>query len=77
MRLQGSCGCHNDGTCTAKILPAVLDGTTLPIDLGRAKRLCTPAQRKALLIRDQTCRAEGCDTPGTWCDAHSSPGEVG
>ena len=56
--------------CTAKILPAVLDGTSLPLDLGRAKRLFTPAQRKALLIRDQTCRAEGCDTPGTWCDAH-------
>lgn len=56
--------------CTAKILPAVLDGTSLPVDLGRAKRLFSPAQRKALLIRDRTCRGEGCDTPGTWCDAH-------
>ena len=56
--------------CTAKILPAVLDGTGIPVDLGRAKRLFTPAQRKALLIRDRTCRAEGCDVPGTWCDAH-------
>ena len=56
--------------CTAKILPAVLGGTSLPLDLGRAKRLFSPAQRKALLIRDRTCRAEGCDTPGTWCDAH-------
>ena len=56
--------------CTAKILPAVLDGTSLPLDLGRAKRLFTPAQRKALLIRDRTCRAEACETPGTWCDAH-------
>ena len=56
--------------CTAKILPAVLDGRSLPVDLGRAKRLFTPAQRKALLIRDSVCRAEGCDTPGTWCDAH-------
>ncbi|HSF38080.1 MAG TPA: DUF222 domain-containing protein, partial [Nocardioides sp.] len=56
--------------CTAKILPAVLGGASLPLDLGRARRLFTPAQRKALLIRDQTCRAEGCDTPGTWCEAH-------
>ncbi|GAA1435192.1 hypothetical protein GCM10009641_30710 [Mycobacterium cookii] len=56
--------------CTAKILPAVLDGTSLPVDLGRAKRLFTPAQRKALLIRDHACRAEGCDVPGSWCDAH-------
>jgi hypothetical protein len=56
--------------CTAKILPAVLGGASLPLDLGRVRRLFTPAQRKALLIRDQTCRAEGCDTPGTWCEAH-------
>jgi hypothetical protein len=56
--------------CTAKIIPAVLDGQSLPVDLGRAKRLFTPAQRKALLIRDRVCRAEGCDTPGTWCEAH-------
>ncbi|CUR61461.1 putative HNH endonuclease [metagenome] len=56
--------------CTAKVLPAVLGGESLPLDLGRARRLFTPAQRKALLIRDQVCRAEGCDIPGTWCEAH-------
>ena len=56
--------------CTAKILPAVLGGDSLPLDLGRARRLLTPAQRKALLIRDRTCRGEGCDIPGTWCEAH-------
>ncbi|KQV67689.1 hypothetical protein ASC64_10705 [Nocardioides sp. Root122] len=56
--------------CTAKILPAVLGGESLPLDLGRARRLYTLAQRKALLIRDQVCRAEGCDIPGTWCEAH-------
>jgi hypothetical protein len=56
--------------CTAKILPAVLGGDGLPLDLGRARRLFTPAQRKALLVRDRTCRAEGCETPGTWCEAH-------
>ncbi len=56
--------------CTAKILPAVLGGDSIPLDLGRARRLFSPAQRKALLIRDTTCRAEGCEVPGTWCDAH-------
>ena len=56
--------------CTAKILPAVLGGESLPLDLGRTRRLFSPAQRKALLIRDRTCRAEGCDIPGTWCEAH-------
>jgi hypothetical protein len=56
--------------CTAHILPAVLGGASLPLDLGRTRRLFSPAQRKALLIRDQTCRADGCDIPGTWCEAH-------
>ncbi|HEV2797048.1 MAG TPA: DUF222 domain-containing protein, partial [Nocardioides sp.] len=56
--------------CTATILPAVLGGDSLPLDLGRARRLFTPAQRKALLVRDRTCRAEGCDVPGAWCEAH-------
>ena len=56
--------------CTAKILPAVLGGDSIPLDLGRARRLFSPGQRKALLIRDTTCRAEGCDVPGTWAEAH-------
>ncbi|MFC7724815.1 DUF222 domain-containing protein, partial [Nocardioides sp. GCM10028917] len=56
--------------CTAKILPVVLGGDSLPLDLGRTRRLFTPTQRKALLVRDRTCRAEGCDIPATWCEAH-------
>ena len=56
--------------CTANILPAVLGGDSLPLDLGRTRRLFSPAQRKALLVRDKTCRAEGCDVPGAWCEAH-------
>ena len=56
--------------CTAKLLPIVLGGESLPLDVGRAQRLFTPAQRKALLVRDRTCRGEGCTVPGTWCDAH-------
>jgi hypothetical protein len=56
--------------CTAKIIPAVLGGDGQPLDLGRGQRLFSPAQRKALLLRDKTCRAEGCDIPGTWAEAH-------
>ncbi len=56
--------------CTAKLLPAVLGGDSIPLDLGRARRLFSPGQRKALLLRDTTCRAEGCDVPGTWAEAH-------
>jgi len=56
--------------CTAQIIPAVLDGKSEVLDLGRASRLFKPAQRKAMIIRDRECRAEGCTIPGAWCEAH-------
>jgi hypothetical protein len=56
--------------CTAQIIPAVLGGRSVPLDLGRARRLFSPAQRLAMGVRDMTCRAEGCDVPATWCEAH-------
>lgn len=56
--------------CTAHIIPAVLDGRSIPLDLGRSRRLFTPAQRLAMAVRDGMCRAEGCDVPATWCEAH-------
>ncbi len=56
--------------CTATLIPAVLGSTGEVLDQGRAQRLFTPAQRKALALRDRICRAEGCTTPATWCEAH-------
>ncbi|TYL55234.1 DUF222 domain-containing protein [Nocardioides sp. BGMRC 2183] len=56
--------------CTAKILPVVLGGKSEVLDLGRAQRLFSPAQRKALQLRDKCCRAEGCTIPARWCEAH-------
>jgi hypothetical protein len=56
--------------CTANILPAVLGGAGEVLDLGRSRRLFSPAQRKAMVIRDRHCRAEDCDIPAAWCEAH-------
>ena len=56
--------------CTADLLPAVLGGTSEVLDLGRSARLFSPAQRKALAVRDRKCRAEGCTIPAPWCEAH-------
>ncbi len=56
--------------CTAKIIPVVLGGKGEILDLGRTRRLYSPGQRKALRLRDQQCRAEGCTVPATWCEAH-------
>jgi hypothetical protein len=56
--------------CTAELIPAVLGTTGEVLDLGRTSRLFTRAQRKALRLRDRRCRAEGCDTPVAWTEAH-------
>lgn len=56
--------------CTAKIIPVVLGGESLPLDLGRSRRLFNASQRLAMAVRDTTCRAEGCDLPADWCEAH-------
>ncbi len=56
--------------CTAKIIPAVLGGPSEVLDLGRSRRLFSPAQRKALRLRDRRCRAEGCTIPAAWTEAH-------
>ncbi|MDF1603539.1 HNH endonuclease signature motif containing protein [Nocardioides sp. YIM 152315] len=47
--------------CEAGIIPAVLDGHSTPLDLGRKRRYFTEHQRVAMLLRDHGCTAEGCD----------------
>ena len=44
--------------CTANIVPAVLGGTSEVLDLGRARRLFSRAQRKA----SSFCSAATCTT---------------
>lgn len=56
--------------CTAGIIPVVLGGRSEILDLGRTRRLFSPAQRKALRLRDRQCRAEGCTVQATWTEAH-------
>ncbi|MFC5010229.1 HNH endonuclease signature motif containing protein [Nocardioides plantarum] len=56
--------------CTAHLVPAVLDGDSHILDLGRSQRLYNRHQRKAMALRDTTCRASGCTIPAAWCEAH-------
>src|SRR6266511_3114686 len=56
--------------CDATIIPAVLGTAGEPLDLGRAARLVSTAQRRALILRDRGCRFPGCDRPPQWTDAH-------
>ncbi len=56
--------------CDATVIPAVLGSAGEPLDLGRAARLVSTAQRRALTLRDQGCRFPGCDRPPQWTGAH-------
>lgn len=56
--------------CQASIIPVVLGGKGEILDLGRSRRLFSKAQRKGMRLRDRGCRAEGCDVPAAWTEAH-------
>jgi hypothetical protein len=56
--------------CEAGIIPVVLGSDSQPLDLGRARRLFTKAQRIALGLRDRGCTARGCETSASGCHAH-------
>jgi Domain of unknown function (DUF222)/HNH endonuclease len=53
------------------LLPVALGGpATQPLEVGRATRVVSPAQRTALGVRDGGCVVPGCDRPPGWCEAH-------
>jgi hypothetical protein len=56
--------------CGADVLPMVLGRKSAPLDLGRAARLFSPAQKIALAARDGGCVFPGCERPPGWTEAH-------
>jgi hypothetical protein len=56
--------------CDAAYTAVVVDRVGVPLGLGRTVRYATPAQRRALVVRDGGCVFPGCDAPASWCDAH-------
>lgn len=56
--------------CTAGLVPVVLGGHTQPLDLGRANRFFTEAQRVAGASKHTSCAADGCEVPYAWCELH-------
>jgi hypothetical protein len=80
LRVRGVCEL-DDGTqltgaqlrklaCEADIIPIVLSGDGVPLDMGRLARLATYTQRLALRPLHPTCAVEGCDVPFDWCEIH-------
>jgi len=56
--------------CNAGILPLVLSGDSVPLDLGRERRLFTRHQALALSASHDTCAAQDCERPFAWCELH-------
>ncbi len=71
----------NDGTpvpasvarrmaCDAGIIPLVLGGDSVPLDLGRSARVASPHQRIALGALWSTCSFADCHADFAWCQIH-------
>lgn len=56
--------------CDADVLPIVLDGSGLAVDVGRSRRTATPAQRRALRAMHRTCGNPDCSVPFSQTRAH-------
>jgi hypothetical protein len=56
--------------CDASVMRVVMAGRSEPLDVGRRTSVVPPAIRRAVVVRDRTCRFPGCDRPHAWCDAH-------
>jgi hypothetical protein len=56
--------------CNAQLVRLVTAGPSRVLDLGRARRLASPAQNLARLARDNGCLFPGCDRPPEWTEAH-------
>ena len=51
-------------------LAALMFDTRMPLDVGRTQRTATPAQRRALAVRDRGCIIPGCQVPAEACQTH-------
>jgi hypothetical protein len=63
------------GTLQRVACDAIVDRVTVDeaghvLHYGRSVRLATPAQRRALAVRDGGCAHPDCSAPPAWCDAH-------
>ncbi len=56
--------------CDATIRRVMLDGTSVPISVGRRYRTATHAQWAAVKAIYSSCGWDGCSAPISWCQLH-------
>jgi hypothetical protein len=57
-------------TAMTKLPPSLGGAPSQPLEVGRASRVVTPAQRTALVVRDGGCVFPDCERPPAWCEGH-------
>jgi hypothetical protein len=57
-------------SCDADVTAIRLDTNGVPLSMGRSRRIVSPQQWVALVVRDRGCVFPNCDRPAGWCDAH-------
>jgi Domain of unknown function (DUF222)/HNH endonuclease len=68
---SGALGLADRLQAAMDLLPPTLGGAaSQPLDVGRASRVITPAQRSALAVRDGGCVFPDCHRPLAWCEGH-------
>jgi len=60
--------------CGATLTRIVTAGDSQILDMGHKARFATPAQARAIRIRDAGCIFPSCDRPPQWCDIHHIDG---
>jgi hypothetical protein len=56
--------------CDCEITRIVLDADSVPLDVGRAQRVFTGPQRRAVIARDRECAWPHCPAHARWCEVH-------
>jgi hypothetical protein len=56
--------------CDCNLTRIIVNGPSEILDVGRSTRPATPAQWKALVLRDVHCQHPGCRQPPRRCQAH-------
>ena len=56
--------------CDCSVTRILLGSDSTVIDVGRARRVISGPQRKALEVRDRGCVWPGCDRPASWTSGH-------
>ena len=56
--------------CDCSLTRILLDSDSIPIDVGREKRIVSGALRKAVNLLYPCCAYDGCDRTASWTEAH-------